>query len=305
MTARIPYLAGLAGPGAAEPVLQPPRPLFAGSYGQPGVRGSGPAASLPAGQDAGEDSAGGRQAARTSATEQAAAPAAALRGNPHPAGDRTAATPGPPGMDGADRAPARPLVPLPAVNPPDRHGPTARSESSLPAGDAQAASPGPPGVGRDADRGGAAPGDTQPDVGITARPSPRSWTDPLWGAPVEVPPAVSARPRERAGDTARSAGTAALGALVPSSGQAPQGNERPDPHPGRERREPHGAPQPRVSIGTIEVTVVPPAPPPGHPQDGGALPLPGRQGAPSLLAAGPGAERLRDGLRRWHGTAQG
>jgi len=304
MTARVPYLAGLAGQGAAEPVLLPPRPLFAGSYGQPRVRGSGPATLLPAGQDAGEDLARGWQAARTAAAEPTLAPRASLS-SAESAADQTATAPRQRGMDSADRAPSRPLVPLPAVNPSARPGPTARSESHLPGDSSLIASPGLPGVGRDADNAGGAPGDTQPDVGIAARPSPRSWTDPLWGAPVGLPPTVSARPRERAGDATQSAGTAAVGALLPSSGQAPQGNDRPGSHAGRERRRQHGVPGARVSIGTIEVTVVPPAPQPGRPEDGRVLSRPGRQGAPSLLAAGPGAERLRDGLRRWHGTAQG
>jgi hypothetical protein len=304
MTARIPYLAGLAGPGSAEPVLLPPRPLFAGSHGQPRVRSGGPATFLSAGQDAAEDLPGAWQATQTAAAEPTSAPPGASLRRAEPGADRPVTALGPAGMDGAERAPASPLLPRPAVSPPTRPGPTDRSESSLPAGGSLAA-PGPPGVGRDADHGGGARGDTHPDLGIAARPSPRFWTDPLWGAPVELPPAVSARPLQRAGDTTQSAGTAASGALLPSSGQAQQGNDRPGPHTVRERRRQHGVPEARVSIGTIEVTVVPPAPQPGHPEDGPARPRPGRQGAASLLAVGPGAERLRDGLRRWHGTAQG
>ena len=62
--------------------------------------------------------------------------------------------------------------------------------------------------------------------------------------------------------------------------------------------------RPRVSIGTIEVTVVPPAPavreirPPVPVTRGWSRP-------PSPFAASAGADRLRNGLRRWYGTAQG
>ena len=72
-----------------------------------------------------------------------------------------------------------------------------------------------------------------------------------------------------------------------------------------------GAPRvprrPRVSIGTIEVTVVPPAPAaPAAPEIRIPAPVtPGRSRPPSPFAASEGADRLRHGLRRWYGTAQG
>jgi hypothetical protein len=71
--------------------------------------------------------------------------------------------------------------------------------------------------------------------------------------------------------------------------------------------EPRVPRRPRVSIGTIEVTVVPPAPPaPAVPEIRIPVPVtPGRPRPPSPFAAGEGADRLRHGLRRWYGTAQG
>jgi hypothetical protein len=52
-----------------------------------------------------------------------------------------------------------------------------------------------------------------------------------------------------------------------------------------------------VSIGTVEVTVVSPAPPT---QAAPTWPRPARQ-----PAEGAGTGRLRDALRRWYGIAQG
>jgi hypothetical protein len=77
--------------------------------------------------------------------------------------------------------------------------------------------------------------------------------------------------------------------------------------PGGLDQKPHGSGRPRVSIGTIEVTVVPPA--------SAALPaaeirlpapaVPAWSRPASLLAGNAGAGWMRDGLRRWYGTAQG
>jgi hypothetical protein len=67
--------------------------------------------------------------------------------------------------------------------------------------------------------------------------------------------------------------------------------------------EPRVPRRPRVSIGTIEVTVVPPAP--AAPEIRLPAPVtPGRSRPPSPFAASAGADRLRHGLRRWYGTAQ-
>jgi hypothetical protein len=78
--------------------------------------------------------------------------------------------------------------------------------------------------------------------------------------------------------------------------------------PGEQRREPQ-VPRPRVSIGTIEVTVVPPPPAPVAPAAGAGAPaaqaLPRWPGPSARPAVTAGADRLRDGVRRWYGTAQG
>ena len=81
----------------------------------------------------------------------------------------------------------------------------------------------------------------------------------------------------------------------------------PGPEPGVPYQKPRAAGPPRVSIGTIDVTVLPPAPP-APPAPGIRPPAQAARGwtrPPSLLAATAGAGRLRDGLRRWYGTAQG
>ncbi len=95
--------------------------------------------------------------------------------------------------------------------------------------------------------------------------------------------------------------------LVPPAGSAPRSIAMLGPDPGGSHRAPNASGRARVSIGTIEVTVVPPARPVPPPTRSGLR----RRcrvaglGPPSLLAASAGAGRLRDGLRRWYGTAQG
>ena len=74
--------------------------------------------------------------------------------------------------------------------------------------------------------------------------------------------------------------------------------------PGEPRREPRVPGQAPVSIGTIEVTVLPPAPAVHQAQSSPPVAR-GWSRPPSLLASSAGMDRLRDGLRRWYGTAQG
>jgi hypothetical protein len=80
----------------------------------------------------------------------------------------------------------------------------------------------------------------------------------------------------------------------------------PDSEPAEPYHEPRAPGRPHVSIGSIEVTVVPPTPP--TPAAREAQPPPpvtsGRSRPPSVLASSAGRDRLRDGLRRWYGTAQ-
>jgi hypothetical protein len=71
---------------------------------------------------------------------------------------------------------------------------------------------------------------------------------------------------------------------------------------GGSRREPAG----HLTIGTIEVTVVPPARQArgaGEPRP--AAPSPALAPRPAAGLAEAGSARLRDGLRRWYGIAQG
>ena len=110
-----------------------------------------------------------------------------------------------------------------------------------------------------------------------------------------------------AADPDHSERPAAVRDLLPPHPSAPRSMAVLDLDPGGSDHKPRVSGRPRVSIGTIEVTVVPPAP--------AALPapairppaqvVPGWSRPPSLLAASAGADRLRDGLRRWYGTAQG
>jgi hypothetical protein len=63
-----------------------------------------------------------------------------------------------------------------------------------------------------------------------------------------------------------------------------------------------------ISIGTIEVTVVPPEPPAAPPPAAAPMPpvpMPRTwTRAPSLFGRSPAGDRLRGGTRRWYGTAQ-
>jgi hypothetical protein len=74
--------------------------------------------------------------------------------------------------------------------------------------------------------------------------------------------------------------------------------------PGEPHRELRAPGRPQVSIGTIEVTVLPPAPAVHEAQPSPPVAR-GWSRPPSLLASSAGMDRLRDGLRRWYGTAQG
>lgn len=146
---------------------------------------------------------------------------------------------------------------------------------------------------------------------VLSRP-PDSWTDPRWGQPVELPQPLGQKesadqvPFPQASPAPRQAPRAQprpVPDLIPPPSAATSGVEVSglDTGPGR-RRPPVGRPA-QVSIGAIEVTVVPPAEP-AAPQ---STP-PERRDRPRPVSAPPafsGADRLRDGLRRWHGIAQG
>jgi hypothetical protein len=93
--------------------------------------------------------------------------------------------------------------------------------------------------------------------------------------------------------------------LVPPPMPQPALRPTPGAEPEEWPRGPGGSGPPRVSIGTVEVTVVPPAPapaareiqPPAQAARGWSRP-------PARFAASDGGGRLRDGVRRWYGTAQ-
>jgi hypothetical protein len=164
--------------------------------------------------------------------------------------------------------------------------------------------------------GGVPPWSDQPDAPADV---PHAWPSEFefWGMPVELPkpygPAAgvqadppgdhTARPgieHARAGDAPS---RAAIRELLPGTTPA---IEQPGGRAGGSQ-DGGAAPRARVSIGTIEVTVVPPAAP--TPAVGAVRPpaqtAPSRSRAGSALALSPGSDRLRDGLRRWYGIAQG
>jgi len=167
-------------------------------------------------------------------------------------------------------------------------------------------------------RDGGAP--SRPDQPDTPADVPHAWPSEFefWGMPVELPKphgsaaCVQANPpsdhtarpwidHARDGDAPS---RAAIRELLPVTAPAV---EQPGGRAGGSRQDAGAAPRARVSIGTIEVTVVPPAAP--TPAAGTvrtpAQTAPSRSRAGSALALSPGSDRLRDGLRRWYGIAQG
>jgi hypothetical protein len=147
---------------------------------------------------------------------------------------------------------------------------------------------------------------------------------PTTAAPARVAPPLPALAGPRSPEAARPVGT--IGPSGPLGSETPRPSAAAVPEPARpesaapsapglapprpgsrggepaeQRRAPQGLPraQPEsVSIGTIEVTVVPPAKPRVVPP----RPAPRRERPPSRLA---GSDPLRDGRRRWYGVAQG
>lgn len=146
-----------------------------------------------------------------------------------------------------------------------------------------------------------------------------------WGMPVELPAAVDpvfgapARPRgdetavalsdRRAAvaDPPPSRASVAVRELLPPPAQPSRAPEQPSLRPGGSSQDTGTAPRARLSIGTIEVTVVPPArpAPPASNVPPPALGALSRSRSGTMLDASPGSDPLRDGWRRWYGTAQG
>jgi hypothetical protein len=161
---------------------------------------------------------------------------------------------------------------------------------------------------------------TEPDAlrPEPARPAPTTATRERVAPP--LPALAGPRSPEAAGPAGTIGPSATLGSETrrpsdpavpeparPESGAPPVVGLAP-PKPGsrggespEQRRAPPGLPRAEpetVSIGTIEVTVVPAA----KPRAVSARPAPRRERPPSRLA---GSDPLRDGRRRWYGVAQG
>lgn len=146
---------------------------------------------------------------------------------------------------------------------------------------------------------------------------------PGWGMPVELPPRVDpagAVPADAVGSPGVIPGvslardsvadppsrTSAIRDLMPPPAPASPATAQSGNAKGGHRNA-GGLSRASVSIGTLEITVLPPpAPAPAS----GDVPIPA-QPAPSqavvgsALAVGTASDRLRDGMRRWYGTAQG
>ena len=154
------------------------------------------------------------------------------------------------------------------------------------------------------------------DVPVTPGARNTADPDPSW-RPAAVRELVPTAPSTGLVPPAASAGlvppTASTG-LVPPTASAglPAASASPssalaDPEADDPRQRSRVPGRPRVSIGTIEVTVVPPDPPapPASEIRPPAQVVPGWSRPASLLAADAAAGWMRDGLRRWYGTAQG
>jgi hypothetical protein len=302
---------GLAGPRSAvmvtSPAASPPpadgraTPVSAGTVTvSTGRAGTVTAGTVPAG------------------TERADAPGAAV------ASDGATST-GTAALRHPDVAPAQGMPPSAGAS-----GPAGPSATPLPrAGRGQPVPhPAPP-----------EPHPPEPGRGLLAPPAP-GW---LWGTPVQLPgpvpvtatPAQAGQPpslvgtgtrpphdsQEQVPPAAREPGGA--GAAADRGHQ--QGHDRASdpgqrsaavrdlmpPAPTAEPPGPGGsargsAAPARVTIGTIEVTVVPPARPPQSATEPARVPpLPPARRHSASPPAEAGSARLRGGLRRWYGIAQG
>jgi hypothetical protein len=199
----------------------------------------------------------------------------------HPAGART-------------EPPSAGTIPPPAPAPaPADHGPVASRATRLPSGH------------------------SWPLAGTAGAPSPGSHAAARQGEPAGLPPANESAPRAAHGPVpdagagpaasagrgivpARPGGPGVFPDLLPPPAPAPALTEPPQPEAGGWRHRPRNPQSHRVSIGTIEVTVVPPVPPaPAH-----RIPPPPR---PIPVRSRPASQPDRSGdsrFRRWYGTAQ-
>ena len=233
------------------------------------------------------------------------------------------------------RAPSRPG----AATPPPRPGPAATAGPHQRPPTTESATPAtpPPRPGPAATAGphqrpptteSATPATPPPRPGPAATAGPHQRPPTTESATPATPPprpgpAATASPHQRppttesatpatlggrdAADQERSGGRTAVRDLIPPPSSASRSIAMLGPELGELHQKPRVSGRPRVSIGTIEVTVLPPAPPAPTTQEirPPAQVARGWTRPPSLLAATAGADRLRDGLRRWYGTAQG
>jgi hypothetical protein len=303
MRAQVAYLARLAGRSAGKAALRPPRPLFPHEIDSPT---SWPGASKPAGQQGLDAKAPAPPASRADGKPTAAVPQAAVSAEQAmaplpPAGSPAAAHAAgiQPPRSWPDPLWATPVdLPHTTGLPPLTGGTDGRTVSA-PRSRPAAPAPGPgagqaarPGRGQDSHSVQNHGQDTG-DTGIRGTLGDR----PAAGPDRSPAPATAGPDRLKL--------TTAAGDLLPPPATAmhaiPAGLE-----PAGRHREQSPQGQPRVSIGTIEVTVVPAAPPaPEISQN--TPPADTRHGwspAASPLAVGIHAGRLQQGLRRWYGIAQ-
>lgn len=319
MNAQVPYLAKLARRAAGPAPLQPGRPLFPGTAylagrllaaddgenlprgragrADPAARaGRADAIATPAGPDR-----PGLTAVRTGSVSvpraQLTQAAAAQQTTSAPAGHTAQQMTSAPAGHTAQPTEPRPPGPVPSAS---AHPPASAARGWPPQAPASVPSwETPVELTRPAELAAAA---GQAGTRSTAPPAP------LAGSPASWPGQASAATANRdQGPSAAAATTGKIPALPPPA-LAPRPDEPTEPTgPGLfgSRQQLPGGPGPdRVSIGTIEVTVVPPTRPGAESRPGVQAPR-GRPRPASLLAAHGGTSRLRDGLRRWYGIAQG
>lgn len=221
--------------------------------------------------------------------------------SPRPAGDAARAQP--PGswtspLWGTPADLPQAIEPSPLTGEKDRRDPSRPGAAAPPPGPGPAATAGPHQDPRGTEAG--IPAAVQPG------PAPAVTVGTQHGPP-RTDAGMPAAPGSRNAGQERSGEPTAVRDLRPLPGPAARPIAMPGPEPGGQYQRPRVSGPPRVSIGTIDVTVLPPAPP-APPAPGIRPPAQVARGwtrPPSLLAATAGADRRRDGLRRWYGTAQG
>jgi len=170
------------------------------------------------------------------------------------------------------------------------------------------ASVGPPAPAPGPRAASAEPGPALRAAPAAARPGPPGPLGPRDAAPADRSRGKPVPDRPNGLDPGRSTEPAAVRDLIPPLTAVPPRAEPLRAEPPRAEPGPPPVPRrPRVSIGTIEVTIVPPTPTPTptpavH-QIQPPAPVTNRPSSP--FAASAGADRLRHGFRRWYGTAQG